>query len=234
MGQGVIQDPVTAAPAAKPQSPVLQQYLAAKAQHPEAVMLFRLGDFFETFQEDAEVAHQVLGITLTSRDFGRAGRHPMAGFPQHAAEGYIAKLLAAGHSLAVCDQVEEASAAKGLVRREVVRVLTPGTLVEGGLLDPARRNPLVALAWDAERIGIALLEVSTGRIELTEFPVARLSLLSEVLARISPSELLVAQETESAVEGWRSSAGASWNLSTLESWRFENTRGRQRTLDALG
>ena len=234
MGQGLIQDPVTAAPAAKPQSPVLQQYLAAKAQHPEAVMLFRLGDFFETFQEDAEVAHQVLGITLTSRDFGRAGRHPMAGFPQHAAESYIAKLLAGGHSVAVCDQVEEASAAKGLVRREVVRVLTPGTLVEGALLDPSRENPLVALAWDQDRIGIALLEVSTGRIELTEFPVARLGMLGEVLARIAPSEMLVAKEAESAVEAWRATAGAAWNISTLEGWRFETSRGRQRTLEALG
>src|ERR1700730_776508 len=190
MGQGCIAAPVTAEAAPKPQSPVLQQYLAAKAEHPDAVMLFRLGDFFETFQEDAEIAHQVLGITLTSRDFGRAGRHPMAGFPQHAADGYIGKLLAAGRSVAVCDQVEEASAAKGLVRREVVRVLTPGTLIEGGLLDPARENPLVALTWDTERVGIALLEVSTGRVELCEFPVARLSLLAEVLARISPSELL--------------------------------------------
>src|ERR1700716_4699441 len=234
MGQGLIQDPVTTEPAARPQSPVLQQYLAAKAQHPEAVMLFRLGDFFETFEEDAEVAHQVLGITLTSRDFGRAGRHPMAGFPQHAAEGYIAKLLAGGHSVAVCDQVEEASAAKGLVRREVVRVLTPGTLVEGALLDPTRENPLVALSWDQEQIGIALLEVSTGRIELTEFPVARLSLLGEVLARISPSEMLVAQEAESAVEAWRATAGAAWNVSALEGWRFEATRGRQRILEALG
>src|SRR4030081_743079 len=235
MGQGLIQDPVTTAePAARPQSPVLQQYLAAKAQHPEAVMLFRLGDFFETFQEDAEVAHQVLGITLTSRDFGRAGRHPMAGFPQHAAEGYIAKLLAGGHSVAVCDQVEEASAAKGLVRREVVRVLTPGTLVEGALLDPSRENPLVALSWDQDQIGVALLEVSTGRIELTEFPGARLGMLGEVLARIAPSEMLVAKEAESAVEAWRATAGASWNISTLEGWRFETSRGRQRTLEALG
>jgi DNA mismatch repair protein MutS len=234
MGQGLIQDPVTAEPATKPQSPVLQQYLAAKAQHPDAVMLFRLGDFFETFQEDAEIAHQVLGITLTSRDFGRAGRHPMAGFPQHAAEGYIAKLLAGGHSVAVCDQVEEASAAKGLVRREVVRVLTPGTLVEGALLDPSRENPLVALSWDQDEIGVALLDVSTGRVELTEFPVSRLSILGEVLARISPSEMLVSQDAESAVEAWRATAGAAWNVSTLEGWRFESSRGRQRTLEALG
>lgn len=256
MGQGVVQRPAATnaeedAPSAplpdattpnaaassassKAQSPVLQQYLAAKAEHPDAVLLFRLGDFFETFQEDAQIAHQVLGITLTSRDFGRAGRHPMAGFPQHAAEGYIAKLLTAGHRVAVCDQVEEASAAKGLVRREVVRVLTPGTVVEGALLDPARENPLVALAWDDERIGIALLEVSTGRIELTELPVAQLALLSEVLARIAPSEVLVADEAESAVAAWRSGGAEAWNLSVLETWRFEATRGRQRALEALG
>ena len=227
-------NPVASSASSKAQSPVLQQYLAAKAEHPDAVLLFRLGDFFETFQEDAEVAQQVLGITLTSRDFGRAGRHPMAGFPQHAAEGYIAKLLTAGHKVAVCDQVEEASAAKGLVRREVVRVLTPGTVVEGALLDPARENPLVALAWDDERIGIALLEVSTGRIELTELPVAQLALLSEVLTRIAPSEVLVADAAESAVAAWRSGGAGAWNISALETWRFEATRGRQRALEALG
>jgi DNA mismatch repair protein MutS len=255
MGQGLVQRPAgsnteedlspappgvtspqagAASASLKPQSPVLQQYLAAKAEHPDAVLLFRLGDFFETFQEDAEIAHQVLGITLTSRDFGRAGRHPMAGFPQHAAESYIARMLAAGHKVAVCDQVEEASAAKGLVRREVVRVLTPGTVVEGALLDPSRENPLVALAWDEQSIGIALLEVSTGRIELTELPLARLALLSEVLARISPSEVLVADEGESAVAAWRSGGSEPWNLTSLEGWRFEATRGRQRALETLG
>ncbi|HXA42644.1 MAG TPA: DNA mismatch repair protein MutS [Candidatus Solibacter sp.] len=256
MGQGLVREPVSTTAdggdpvaqsteaeagtgvsspsAAKAQSPVLEQYLAAKREHPDAVLLFRLGDFFETFQEDAEVAHQVLGITLTSRDFGRAGRHPMAGFPQHAAEGYIGRLLAGGHKVAVCDQVEEASAAKGLVRREVVRVLTPGTIVEGALLDPARENPLVSLTWDDNQIGLALLEVSTGRVELTEFPVSRLAVLGEVLARISPSELLVAEDAETAVAAFRSGAGEAWNLSPLEGWRFEATRGRQRTLEALG
>ncbi len=219
---------------AKAQSPVLEQYLAAKRDYPDAVLLFRLGDFFETFQEDADVAHQVLGITLTSRDFGRAGRHPMAGFPQHAAEGYIGRLLTGGYKVAVCDQVEEASAAKGLVRREVVRVLTPGTIVEGALLDPARENPLVSLAWNEDQIGLALLEVSTGRVELTEFPVSRLNVLGEVLARIAPSEVLVAEEAETAVAAFRSGAGEAWNLSPLEGWHFEANRGRQRTLEAIG
>jgi DNA mismatch repair protein MutS len=214
-------------------SPVLQQYQRAKAEQPQAILLFRLGDFFETFQEDAEVASAILGITLTSRDFGRAGRHPMAGFPAHAAEGYIAKLLAAGRSVAVCDQVEEASAAKGLVRREIVRVLTPGTLVEGALLDPSRENPLVALAWDESTIGIAVLEVSTGRVELTEIPAGGLEILSDAISRISPSEVLVPEAGETAVQAWRP-VNARWTVARLEDWRFEAGRGRLRALDVLG
>jgi DNA mismatch repair protein MutS len=214
-------------------SPVLQQYLSAKAEQPEAVLLFRLGDFFETFQEDAEVASAILGITLTSRDFGRAGRHPMAGFPAHSAEAHIAKLLAAGRSVAVCDQVEEASAAKGLVRREIVRVLTPGTLVEGQLLDANKDNPLVALTWDEQRIGLALLEVSTGRVELTEVATGRLELLAEAMSRIGPSEVLVSDSGEAAVEAWRPPS-ATWTLTRLEDWRFEAERGRRRALGLLG
>ncbi|MGB2939353.1 MAG: DNA mismatch repair protein MutS [Candidatus Dormiibacterota bacterium] len=243
MGQGLIQEePGTSAidvdgrPAkggGKGPSPVLQQYLQAKAEHPEAVLLFRLGDFFETFQDDAQVASAILGITLTSRDFGRAGRHPMAGFPAHSAEGHIAKLLAAGRAVAVCDQVEEASAAKGLVRREITRVLTPGTLTEGSLLDPSRENPLVALAWDETRIGIALLEVSTGRVELTEIPAGQLDILAEAIGRIAPSEVLVPEAGETAVQAWRP-AGARWTVARLEDWRFETSRGRMRALEALG
>ena len=230
MGQGLIQAETGTK---KGPSPVLQQYLQAKAEQPGAILLFRLGDFFETFQEDAEVASAILGITLTSRDFGRAGRHPMAGFPAHAADGYIAKLLAGGRSVAVCDQVEEASAAKGLVRREIVRVLTPGTLVEGDLLDPSRENPLVALAWDESQIGIALLEVSTGRVELTEIPAGRLEILAEAISRIAPSEVLAPDSGEAAVQAWRP-AGARWTVARLEDWRFEPSRGRMRAMEAMG
>ncbi|MEA2645737.1 MAG: mismatch repair protein MutS [Chloroflexota bacterium] len=237
MGQGLTgEKPGTKGSASRgkpPLSPVLEQYLRAKADHPTDVLLFRLGDFFETFQEDAEVAAAILGITLTSRDFGRAGRHPMAGFPAHAAEGYIARLLAGGRSVAVCDQVEEASAAKGLVRREVTRVLTPGTLVEGALLDPGRDNSLVALAWSDTAIGIALLEASTGRIELTELPADDLPLLAEVLGRIAPSEVLVSDSAEAAVAAWRP-VGATWTLTRLDDWRFESARGRMRAMEVLG
>ena len=212
---------------------MLDQWRTAKAEHPEAILLFRLGDFFETFEEDAEVASGLLGITLTSRDFGRIGRRPMAGFPQHSLEGHVSRLLAAGRSVAVCDQVEEASAAKGLVRREVVRVLTPGTVVEGALLDPARENPLLAIAWDSETIGVAALEVSTGRVELSEIPVAATELLAEVVERLRPSEVLVAEDAEAAVEAWRPPQ-ARWTMARLEPWRFDAARGRERVQSFLG
>ncbi|HEY8739145.1 MAG TPA: DNA mismatch repair protein MutS [Candidatus Dormibacteraeota bacterium] len=214
-------------------SPVLAQWRQAKAEHPEALLLFRLGDFFETFEEDAEVASAILGITLTSRDFGKVGRRPMAGFPQNSIEGHVSKLLAAGRSVAICDQVEEASAAKGLVRREVVRVLTPGTLVEGALLDPGRENPLLAMAWDQDRIGVAALEVSTGRIELSELPLAATAQLTELVERLRPSEVLVAEEGEAAVMAWRPLA-ARWSVSHLEGWRFDPARGRERVQSFLG
>lgn len=214
-------------------SPVLAQWRQAKAEHPTAVLLFRLGDFFETFEEDAEVASAILGITLTSRDFGKVGRRPMAGFPQQSVEGHVARLLAAGRSVAVCDQVEEASAARGLVRREVVRVLTPGTIVEGGLLEPGRENPLLSLAWDQEKIGIATLEVSTGRVELSEMPLAATTQLAEIVERLRPSEVLVAEEGEGAVMAWRP-LNAAWSISHLEGWRFDAARGRERVLAFLG
>src|SRR5882672_10657231 len=122
-------------------TPMMQQYRAAKEAHPGMLLLFRMGDFFETFAEDAEMASRVLGLTLTSRDKAI----PMAGFPHHQLENYLRKLLQQGHRVAICDQVEDASQAKGLVRREVTRVVTPGTITEDELLDPRKPNYLVAL-----------------------------------------------------------------------------------------
>src|SRR5262249_35728363 len=124
-------------------TPMMQQYREAKERHPGMLLLFRAGDFYELFYEDAEVVSRVPGISLTSRD----KTVPMAGFPRHSLETHLRKLLKAGHRVAVCDQVEDASQAKGrLVRREVTRVVTPGTLTDDGLLDPRQSNHLVALA----------------------------------------------------------------------------------------
>src|SRR5439155_2409502 len=122
-------------------TPMMQQYRDAKAKHPDMLLLFRMGDFYELFETDAETAHKVLGLTLTSRDKELA----MAGFPHHQLEAYLHKLLSQGLRVAVCDQVEDASQAKGLVKREVTRVVTPGTITEDDLLDPKANNHLVAV-----------------------------------------------------------------------------------------
>src|SRR5919202_1716900 len=127
-------------------SPVRRQYLEFKRRHPDAILFFRLGDFFETFDDDARLVAEALDITLTGRDLGRGDRVPMAGIPAHAAEGYIARLIAQGHRIAICDQVGTVPE-KGLVPREVVRVITPGTLVEPTLLAAEANNYLAAVAW---------------------------------------------------------------------------------------
>src|SRR6218665_3636235 len=117
-------------------TPMMQRYLEVKEETPGTILLFRMGDFYELFHEDAQVAAKVLGLTLTSRDKGSTNPVPMAGFPFHALEGYLRKLIAAGHKAAICDQVEDPKTAKGMVRREVTRIVTPGTLTDEGLLNP--------------------------------------------------------------------------------------------------
>ena len=143
-------------------SPMMRQFHRLKASYPDAILFFRLGDFYEMFFEDAEVASAILDITLTARNRGSANEAPMCGVPHHAAAGYLAKLLKAGKKVAIAEQVEEASAAKGMVRREVVRVLTPGTLVEDDLLDSRANNYIVAVCERGDTVGVAALDVSTG------------------------------------------------------------------------
>src|SRR5919199_3041234 len=172
-------------------TPMMQQYREAKERHPGMILLFRMGDFYELFHEDAEVAARVLGLTLTSRD----KTIPMAGFPHHALENHLRKLLRAGHRVAVCDQVEEASQTKGrLIKREVTRVVTPGTLTEDDLLDPRQANYLAALAPGAgpggRLAGLAWVELSTGRFQAADVPRDR---LADELSRLGPSECLVGE-----------------------------------------
>ena len=158
------------------QTPLMRQYFAAKALHPDALLLFRMGDFYELFYEDAKTAARELEITLTARD--RERQVPMAGVPYHAVEGYIGRLLQKGYRIAICDQMEDPKLTKKIVRREVTRVLSPGTA-----LDPAQRsernNYLAALytapaqrgvqSHEDERVGLALLDLSTGEFRATEF-----------------------------------------------------------------
>ena len=174
-------------------TPVMRQYLAAKERHPDALLLFRLGDFYELFFEDAVVASRALDLTLTSRNKGAEEEIPMAGVPHHAASGYIQKLLEQGFKVALCDQVEDAAEArkrggKTLVRRSVVRVVTPGTLTEEQLLDARRANYLAALADAGGALALAWLDMSTGEFSVEPVEPGR---LAAALARLDPQELLL-------------------------------------------
>ncbi len=151
-------------------TPAMERYLEVKRQNPGSILLFRMGDFYELFFEDAQVAAKTLGLTLTSRDKGSVNPIPMAGFPYHALEGYLRKLITAGHRVAVCDQMEDPKLAKGMVKREVTQVVTPGTLTDEALLDPRESN-FLASVWPGRNgdIGLAWLEVSTGRFFTSDF-----------------------------------------------------------------
>ena len=168
-----------------------RQYLQLKRQYPDSILMFRLGDFYEMFNDDAKVASKALDIVLTARGEG-VDRWPMCGVPYHAVDGYVAKLLQAGFTVAIADQVEDASQAKGLVKRDVVRVVTPGTVLESSILEDAANNYLVALVEHEETVGVAAVDVSTGEFLATEFAgrVSDERSLNEV-ARLSPSEIIL-------------------------------------------
>ena len=171
-------------------TPLMRQYLTAKAEHADCVLLFRMGDFWETFYEDAVVVSDVLGIALTARGSERGVRVPLAGVPLSAFEPSLAKLVAAGHRVAICDQVEDPRLAKGIVRREVVEVVSAGTATLPGLLAERDSRYLVAVLPDADagRVGVARCDVSTGEFCGVEMPVER---LGDELDRLDPAEILV-------------------------------------------
>lgn len=172
-------------------TPMMQQYLEIKAKHPDALVLYRMGDFYELFMDDAVVAAQVLDIALTSRDRQAENPVPMCGVPYHAAEGYIGKLVAANHKVAICEQVEDPKKAKGLVRREVTRVITPGLILDTQNLSAKQPNYLAAVAASSDRqwFGLSFLDISTGEFKVVELD-SRDALVEELL-RVSPKELLL-------------------------------------------
>lgn len=169
-------------------TPMMQQYLSIKEQHQDVLLFYRMGDFYELFFEDAVLASRELELTLTARE-GGGERIPMAGVPHHSAESYIARLLAKGYRVAICEQVEDPALAKGLVKREVTRLMTPGTLLESSLLSERQNNFLAAVTWNSKGFGLAYGDVSTGELWTTELE--RGELLSAELGRIRPAELLV-------------------------------------------
>src|SRR6187402_589742 len=149
-------------------TPMMQQHRAIKAKYPDAILLFRVGDFYETFGADAIIASQVLGITLTKRNNGGAADNELAGFPHHALDTYLHKLVKAGYRVAICDQLEDPKTAKGIVKRGVTEMVTPGTTVNDKLLEHHSNNFLAALHFNNEDIGIAFLDISTGEFFIAE------------------------------------------------------------------
>lgn len=192
------------------QTPMLQQYFQAKEAHPGVLLAMRVGDFYEFYGEDAETAASALEITLTGREDGSNGRVSMAGVPYHSVEKYIARLLSKGLKVALCDQIEDPKAAKGLVRRAVTRVLTPGTVIEDSMLSSGQNNFLAAICVLDGRAGLATLDPSTGEFLVTELDGESLEerLLQE-LARVRPSELLVPSAVQALGELAKSGLGVS-------------------------
>ncbi len=199
----------------------MRQYARFKAQHPECVLFFRMGDFYEMFHEDAVLAHRALGITLTQRTKGV----PMAGVPYHAVESYLRRMIDAGYRVAVCDQMQDAAEARGVVERAVTRVLTPGTLVDESLLDEGRTNHVAAidlLGGDPPAAAIGVIEVSTGTFRLVDVPPDRV--VDEVV-RIGPTELLYAESGDGnvppVIESIRRAMDCS--LTPRPSWNFRHS-----------
>ncbi len=172
-------------------TPLRRQYLRVKQKYPEAIVFFRLGDFYETFDEDAKVASRELDVVLTSREMGKGQRVPMAGIPHHALDNYLAKLINRGHKVAICEQLTPPG--KGLVERDVIRVVTPGTVVEPNLLEARANNYLASLVIEGEEAGIAYVDISTSEFATTTLPFAK---VFPELERLQPSEVLIPEDAD--------------------------------------
>ena len=175
----------------KKETPVMRQFREAKKSHPDSIMLFRMGDFYETFDKDAIVASEILGITLTKRSNGAASAVPLAGFPYHSLDQYLHKLLKAGHRVAICEQVEDPKKAKGIVKRDVVEVLSPGTAISDQYLDEKKNNFFSSLFIIKDKVGIALIDYSTGEFRCGEF---KLEEMGNIINQFSVTEIIIPQD----------------------------------------
>ncbi|MGW8313778.1 MAG: DNA mismatch repair protein MutS, partial [Desulfuromonadales bacterium] len=214
-------------------TPMMQQYMEIKSEYPDAILFFRLGDFYEMFLEDAVIAARVLDITLTSRNKGAAEEIPLCGVPFHSCQPYIAKLVQQGHKVAICEQVEDPKNAKGIVKRAVVRVVTPGLVVDTDMLDPRRNNYLLALAASgADRFGLAYVDITTGEFRVTELSDPE-SAAGEILSR-DPAEVLVAEGPggDSLITAL-SGALQGRIVNRLADWTTAEDRARQALLEVF-
>ena len=196
------------------ETPMMKQFFAVKAEHPEAVLLFRCGDFYETYGDDALTASKVLGIVLTKRSSATPGSIPMAGFPHHSLETYLPRLVRAGYKVAVCDQLEDPKLTKKIVKRGITELVTPGVAFNEQLLEQKEHNYIAGLTFHKDKCGVAFLDVSTGTFQVAE---GSLDYVGTLLSSFSPKELLVARGYE---KGVKEKYGDHYYISTLEEWAF--------------
>ena len=208
-------------------TPMMRQYREMKARDPDALLFFRMGDFYEMFGDDAEQGAALLGLTLTSRDKG-ADALPMAGFPYHQLDAYLGRIVAAGRRAAVCEQIEDPKLAKGIVKRDVVRVVTPGTLTDDALLDPKVSNYLAAAVELKGRLGLAWADLSTGRFSLSE--VQRKEFADEI-ARLDPAEILISETALDAPWVRALRERGTWTITLRPSWDFQPDQARSALLE---
>ena len=206
-------------------TPIRQQYLRIKKKYPETIVFFRLGDFYETFDEDARITSKELEIVLTSREMGKGNKIPMAGIPYHAVDNYLAKLINRGYKVAICEQLTKPGELKGIVQRDVIRVVTPGTVVEPLLLDSKTNNYLTSLVINGDLAGIAYVDITTSEFATAQLPLHR---VGNELERLKPSELIVAQDADiSALQ-------LSMPVTKLDNYHFETAVARQVLLEHFG
>ena len=209
--------------AASAHTPMMQQYLGIKAQHPDMLLFYRMGDFYELFFDDAEKAARLLNITLTTRGASAGSPIKMAGVPYHSAEQYLARLLKLGESVVIAEQVGDPATSKGPVERQVARIVTPGTLTDSGLLDETRDTLILAVAPGTETIGVAWLNLAAGRFQVTE---VNTTALPALLARVRPAEILAPDDF--------ALSGAACAIRRLAPWQFDSSGAQTRLAQQFG
>ena len=205
-------------------TPMMQQYLDIKSRHKTEILLFRMGDFFEIFFDDAKLAAKELNIALTGRECGMEERAPMCGVPAHAVDGYIAKLVAKGHRVALCEQVEDPKEAKGLVKREVVRIITPGTITDESSLEHSKHNYIVAIHSDKLQLGLAVADITTGLFMATAMPAGDEQKMLDEAIRLSPAELLLPDDFKltrviESVIGIKATPVPAWTFNSTNAFK---------------
>ncbi len=198
-------------------TPLMSQYHKIKLDNPDTILLFRVGDFFETFDEDAKIASKVLGITLTKRANGQADNVPLAGFPHHAIDTYLPKLVRAGYRVAICEQMENPKLAKGIVKREVVEVVTPGVTLSDKLLDHKNNNYLAAIFILSDIVGISFSDISTGEFFTYEVPISE---ISQQIGLINPAEILISKKQRPIIEPIINKLNIKARITKLDDWLF--------------